>query len=175
MHHVTSWVAVSGTSSTLTFALSLFKGLLKFWQEVIPKLTVAVFEPSSQNAIVRTYLHCQLPVTLIFVGVYIPVSRRLPGFCKIGPVLHHVLAEFLLIHGIRSFRFQRESKQELDLVAMERPRPGGPVRDGRAVVELVKIDGTSGGLGVVLCKLYDWALKCKIPDCYSLISSRIIR
>lgn len=47
---------------------------------------------------------------------------------------------------------------------MERPRPGGPVRDGRAVVELVKIDGTSGGLGVVLCKLYDWALKCEIPD-----------
>lgn len=88
----------------------------------------------------------------------------LPGFCKIGPVLHHVLAEFLFIHGIRSFRFQRKSKQELDLVAMERPRPGGPVRDGRAVVELVKIDGTSGGLGVVLCKLYDWALKCEIPD-----------
>lgn len=88
----------------------------------------------------------------------------LPGFCKIGPVLHHVLAEFLLIHGIRSFRFKRESKQELDLVAMERPRPGGPVWDGRAVVELVKIDGTSGGLGVVLCKLYDWALKCEIPD-----------
>lgn len=98
----------------------------------------------------------------------------LPGFCEIGPVLHYVLTQLLFIHRVRSFRSQRKSKQELNLIAMERTGPGGPVGDGRSVVELVKIDRTSRGLGVVLCKLYDWALKGEIPDCNREISGYLL-
>lgn len=110
--------------------------------------------------------------SLCFAAIFLFIG--LPGFCEIGPVLHYVLTQLLFIHSVCSFRSQRKSKQELNLIAMERTGPGGPVGDGRSVVELVKIDRTSRGLGVVLCKLYDWALKCEIPDCNREISGYLL-
>lgn len=63
-----------------------------------------------------------------------------PGSCKVSPVSHHQLAEFLLLQGVVESFFQREAEDKLDLVAVNHTHPLWPRHVWGSVVKQIEVD-----------------------------------
>ena len=90
-----------------------------------------------------------LSLLLITVDKYIhsPVCEASPSSCKVGPVSHDALAQFLLLQGVVESLLQGQPEHKLDLVAVDHSHPLGPRQVGRPVVEQVEVEAFRAGAG----------------------------
>lgn len=70
----------------------------------------------------------------------LPVCDASPSSCKVGPVSHHALAQFLLLQSVVESLLQWQAEDKLDLVSVDHTHPLRPGQVGRSVVEQVEVD-----------------------------------